>query len=102
MMRLSRALLAASAASGLTLAVGAPMASADPLPVSPPSNTPGMIQATGLQFVPPQVASIQVLIGPVIIGGEVVNPGVNYTFTPPAVPWPPAPTDEPASTDPDD
>ena len=89
-------MMAAGAASGLTFAAAVSSASAAPLPVSPPANTPGVIAATGLQFVPPQVGQIRVLIGPIIIGGEVVNPGIDYTFTPPAVPWPP-----PASTDAD-
>jgi hypothetical protein len=83
---------AVSIALGL-LAVGSQAAeagAASPSPKSPPSPSPGpalpfaplapdALPATGLSFSPPEVGEISVAIGPIIIGGKMINPGLKVT-----------------------
>jgi hypothetical protein len=64
---------AAVAAVLVPLGLAVPVASADPLPTLSGLPAPG---AT-LTFVPPHVGPLKVAIGPIIIGGKVINPGVN-------------------------
>jgi hypothetical protein len=65
---LKRALAAALGASAAFGPAGA--AHAD----TPPSTTSAPYTLT---FVPPKVGRISVVIGPVIIGGQVISPGVH-------------------------
>lgn len=81
-MRPARTLAAAAAATGIALGAGAQVASAETPPNTPPTPAP-------LTFVPPRVDSIGVYIGPVIIGGRLMSPGISITMPPVTVPWPP-------------
>jgi hypothetical protein len=81
---------AVSIALGL-LAVGSPAAEAGAASPSPPSPSPGPAQPVAplapdalpslprLSFSPPQVGEISVAIGPIIIGGKMINPGLKVT-----------------------
>ena len=81
---------AVSIALGL-LAVGSQVADAGAAIPAPPSPPPGAalpsapLPATALpslpllSFTPPQVGEISVAIGPIIIGGKMINPGLKVT-----------------------
>jgi hypothetical protein len=76
--------LSATAALLVPLALAAPVAAAqaDPAPAaSLPASSPL------LTFVPPKVAPITVSIGPSILGGQMVSPGL--TVSSPGVSLPP-------------
>jgi hypothetical protein len=93
-----RRLCAAAAAVGL-VGVAAPVsgALADATPAAPAPLATGLPVLT---FVPPKVGPITVNIGPTIIGGKVISPGVHVlmpgvslptlNWTPPPFTWPPA------------
>jgi hypothetical protein len=67
----------AAAAAICLVGLAAPVAaSADTTPVTSPLLT----------FVPPKVGQISVSIGPTIIGGKVISPGVNVRTTPVSLP----------------
>lgn len=70
-----------------TLKRGAAVATVTAVAALAPATGAGA-QTTGppLTFVPPKVGPITVVIGPVIIGGRVMSPGLNLTLTPPAIP----------------
>jgi hypothetical protein len=81
--------LAAVASAVSLLAVGAPVAGASaatstvpttPLPPLPSWSWPA------LTFVPPWVGPIEVHIGAIIIGGNVISPGVNIVMPPITLP----------------
>jgi hypothetical protein len=60
------------------LAIGASVAGASPaIAHGPAPRGSGPIRPT---FVPPNVGPITVAIGPTIIGGRVVDPGLNVTL----------------------
>lgn len=81
---------AVSIALGL-LAVGSPAAEASAASPAPPSPSPGPAQPVAplapdalpalprLSFTPPAVGEISVAIGPIIIGGKMINPGLKVT-----------------------
>jgi hypothetical protein len=74
-----RKLTAATAAASV-LAVAAPLATAGTASASTAggSNTP---PRSGLTFVPPSVGPICVVIGPIILGGKVMSPGLHVCTT---------------------
>ena len=66
--------LAAAGASALALAAPVTAANAADIPVAPPS---GPVSHPVLTFVPPSTGPICVALGPIIIGGKIISPGVN-------------------------
>ena len=66
--------LAAAGASALALAAPVAAANAADIPVAPPS---GPVSHPVLTFVPPSTGPICVAIGPIIIGGKVISPGLH-------------------------
>jgi hypothetical protein len=81
---LIRRLSAAAAALGL-FGIAAPVSGA-----SAATSPPSIAQAPGsglLTFVPPSVGPISVSIGPTIIGGKMINSGVNVSL--PGISLPP-------------
>jgi hypothetical protein len=85
-----RKFAAATAAAGL-LAVTGPVAAASAESAPAAAEPQGPPPAT-LTFVPPRVGPICVTIGPIIIGGNMISPGVHVclagTSLPPII-WPP-------------
>jgi hypothetical protein len=63
----------AAASAGSTLGAGQPQLPAAPL----------------INFTPPTVGTICSVIGPIIIGNKVMNPGLNVCTPPVTVPLPP-------------
>jgi hypothetical protein len=82
-MRRTRTISAAAVAAGL-LAIAVPGASAA---TAPATAAQPITLPSGLTFVPPKVGPISVDIGPTIINGKVVNPGLHVLK--PAVTLPP-------------
>ena len=74
-----RKLTAATAAAG-ALALAGPLAGASAASV-PPSGGPVLPPLPGLTFIPPHVGPICATIGPIIIGGMVINPGLDVCTT---------------------
>jgi hypothetical protein len=72
--RLGTAVVAAS--SLLAIATGVVGASA----ATAPAPAPGGSAPTDTNFVPPKVGAISVDIGPTIIGGKVMDPGLHITL----------------------
>jgi hypothetical protein len=66
---------AVAAAAGL-LAVATPVAGAS-APTSPAASGPPSPPPPALTFVPPKVGQLSVDIGPTIINGEVIDPGLH-------------------------
>ena len=66
--------LATAGASALALAAPVTAANAADIPVAPPS---GPVSHPVLTFVPPSTGPICVALGPIIIGGKIISPGVN-------------------------
>jgi hypothetical protein len=75
--------LSATAAVVVPLALGAPVAAARA--DAPPASAPA--SSALLTFVPPKVGPITVSIGPSILGGKVIDPGL--TVSSPGVSLPP-------------
>jgi hypothetical protein len=65
----------AAATGVLAVAMPAAGASAAALPVGPLPN----LQMPGMKFTPPAVGQISVDIGPTIIGGKVIDPGLHVS-----------------------
>ena len=65
--------IAAAAVGALAAAGPVAGASADTTPAATQSPVPSPV----LTFVPPRVGPICVTIGPIIIGGKMINPGVH-------------------------
>jgi hypothetical protein len=65
-----------AAATGL-LAVAMPAAGASAATL--PITTLPTLQMPAINFAPPQVGQIDVVIGPTIIGGKVIDPGLNVS-----------------------
>jgi hypothetical protein len=89
-----RTFSAAAGAAGL-LAIAAPVAGAGTTP-SPEASGPPSPPPLALTFVPPKVGQLSVDIGPTIINGEVIDPGLHVvspaTDLPPmSSTWPPMP-----------
>lgn len=59
--------------SGLAAPVGGAGADTSPSPAPPALSSPL------ISFVPPKVGAIGVAIGPVILGGKVMSPGLNVS-----------------------
>ena len=78
--------LAASAAGLLAIAIHAAPASAatPPTATAPPALAPVLVN-----FVPPKVGGLRVDIGPVLLQGKLMNPGLHVLLQPPAIQWPP-------------
>jgi hypothetical protein len=70
-----RSLFTAGATTAL-LAFVTPVASAS-ANTAPAASQPPPPQSTLLTFVPPSVGPICVTIGPIIIGGQIISPGVH-------------------------
>jgi len=81
--------VATAAASAAVLAAAVPAANAA-TPSAPPPSTLPAFTLPGLQCTPPYVGPIRVVIGPIIIGGKVINPGINLSTPGVTIPWPPA------------
>ena len=69
--------IATTAAAGGVLAIAMPAAgaSAAALPIGALPN----LQTPGMKFTPPAVGQISVDIGPTIIGGKVIDPGLHVS-----------------------
>ena len=64
-------------AAALTLfAIAAPVAGASAETTTTASGSP-VLASPALVFIPPSVGSICAVIGPIIIGGNMVNPGLH-------------------------
>jgi hypothetical protein len=94
MMRKRTSLATAAVAVSLLATAGhAASASADTTP-------PAVTMPSGLTFVPPSVGPIRVDLGPTIINGKVINPGLHVlmpgsslptmNWTPPSIKRPPS------------
>jgi hypothetical protein len=79
-----RKLTAATAAAGL-LAFAVPVATAAAASV-PPAGQSQAPPAPVLTFLPPSVGPICVAIGPIVIGGKVISPGVHVCTSGAALP----------------
>jgi hypothetical protein len=89
-----RTFSAAAGAAGL-LAIAAPVAGASAKP-SPKASGPSSPPPPAFTFVPPRVGQLSVDIGPTIINGEVVDPGLHVVSPATDLPpmswtWPPMP-----------
>ena len=87
-MRIRTYAAAAAAAAGL-LAVAAPVAGAS-APTTPTASGPLTLPPLALAFVPPRVGQLSVDIGPTIINGVVVDPGLHVLspgVTAPPISW---------------
>jgi hypothetical protein len=91
MMRI-RTYSAAAAAAGL-LAIAPSVASAS-APTDPAASGPPNAPLPAATFVPPRVGPLSVDIGPTIINGKVIDPGL-HVLTPgvslPPITWSPSP-----------
>jgi hypothetical protein len=80
----------AAAAAGL-LAVAAPAAGAS-APAGPTASGPPSPPPPAFTFVPPKVGQLSVDIGPTIINGQVIDPGLHVVspgVSLPPITWPP-------------
>jgi hypothetical protein len=83
-----------------TLAMSTPSAFSSTPATTATSGAPG-IAVPAVLFVPPRVGPLSVDIGPTIIGGRVMDPGLQVSTpgsTIPAFSLPPAKTDDPRGT----
>jgi hypothetical protein len=71
----------ATVAASTLFAIGATLAGANAAtkPIAPTSDRCLPPAPGDMTFVPPKVGPIGVAIGPTIIGGEVIDPGMNVT-----------------------
>jgi hypothetical protein len=74
-MRIRTYAAAAAAAAGL-LAMATPVAGAS-TSTAPTASGPPSLPLPGLTFVPPRVGQLSVDIGPTIINGKVIDPGLH-------------------------
>jgi hypothetical protein len=65
-----------AAATTAVLGLATPVASASAITAPAAAQRP-LTQSTQLTFVPPSVGPICVTIGPIIIGGRIISPGVH-------------------------
>jgi hypothetical protein len=66
----------AAAAAAALLAIGAPAAGASTSP-APMASAPPSLPLPALHFTPPRIGRLSVDIGPTIINGVVVDPGLH-------------------------
>jgi hypothetical protein len=83
-MKLTIKRLATTAAAAGVLAVALPVAGAGA--DTPPAATPPSVHLPAMDFVPPKVGQISVDIGPTIIGGKVMDPGMHVSLPGTSVP----------------
>jgi hypothetical protein len=75
----AKRLATTAAATGL-LAVAIPAAAAHAATPLPATALPSFTMP-GMTFTPPAVGQISVIIGPTIIGGKVIDPGLHVSTT---------------------
>ena len=71
-MMIRRVFIAAAAATALVTVGSAAVAHADTTPAASAA-----LPSPALTFVPPSVGPICVVIGPIILGGKLMNPGIH-------------------------
>jgi hypothetical protein len=88
---LGRNSAAAAAAAAGVLAIATPVAGASDT-TTPAASAPPSVQPPTLTFVPPRVGPLSVDIGPTVINGQMIDPGLHVLMpgvTLPPISWTP-------------